>query len=66
MEKSQKSQEKNDLGVKIGTKEEALWTQTLKEAKGLLEQSERNKVIQQGMIELCERKIAEEKEKFKK
>lgn len=58
-----KSQSK-DLGIKIGTKEQVIWTDVLKEAKVLKEASERNIVVQQGMIELAERKIKEEKKKL--
>ena len=54
-----------DLGIKIGSKEEVFWT----DAKMKLE----NSILQyteslQGdklMLELAERRIAEEKEKFK-
>ena len=54
-----------DFGVKIGTKEEVIWTKVLKESKILIEQSEDNLIIQKGMMKLAEDKIAEEKEKLK-
>ena len=54
-----------DLGVKIGTKEEVLWTNVKKEAEALIEQSENNLVIQREMLKLATKKIAEEKEKLK-
>lgn len=54
-----------DLGVKVGTKDEVLWTKVKKEAELLIEQSEDNLKIQKEMLKLAEKKIAEEKEKFK-
>lgn len=54
-----------DLGVKIGSKEQVIWTDVLKEAILLVEQGERNLVIQRGIIDLANKKIAVEKEKFK-
>jgi hypothetical protein len=54
-----------DLGVKIGTPTEVLWTKVKKEAEILLKQSEDNLLIQQGILGLCDLKIAQEKEKFK-
>jgi len=57
---------KNDLGVKIGSPGEVIWTSVLKEAKILLEESERNIVIQRGMIKLAESEIKTEKALFLK
>lgn len=54
-----------DLGLKIGTKKEALWNNVKKEALILIEQSENNLIIQKEMLKLAESKIAEEKEKLK-
>ncbi len=54
-----------DLGVKIGSKKEVLWTRVKKEAEALIEQSENNLIIQKEMRMLAIDKIAEEKDKFK-
>ena len=51
-----------DLGVKIGSKEEVIWTEVATEAKILIERSERNIIIQKGMLDLANDKIAKEKE----
>jgi len=56
----------HDLGVKIGTKEQVLWTDVRKEALVLIEQSENSLIIQRAMLILADEKIAKEKEKFKK
>ncbi len=63
--KASKIIEPKDLGVKIGTPEEVIWTKVLQEAKQLLEQSKANTMIQQGVMELAESKIAEEQAKLK-
>jgi len=55
--------EPKDLGVKFGTKREAMWTKVLKEAKMLKQQSEENLEIQNEMIKLSESIIKEEKGK---
>lgn len=52
--------EKEDLKLKIGTKEEALWERVKKEAKVLIEQSEQNLIIQKEILALAEKKIQEE------
>jgi len=49
-----------DLGIKIGTKIEALWTRVKKEAEALIEQSENNLIIQKEMLKLAKSKIKEE------
>ena len=54
-----------DLGVKIGTEDEALWTKVKKESEILIQQSEDNLKIQKAIQVMCDKKIAEEKEKFK-
>jgi len=55
--------EPKDLGVKIGTKEQAIWETVKNEAKVLIEQSEKNLIIQKAMLALAMRKIEEEKRK---
>lgn len=54
-----------DLGIKIGTKEEVIWTNVVKEAKVLIEQSDANLIIQKAMLELAEANIKKEQEKRK-
>lgn len=54
-----------DLGVKIGSMEEELWTQVRDEAKALIDNHEKSLIIQKAMFDLAVKKIAEEKEKFK-
>lgn len=53
-----------DLGIKIGSKMEVLWTNVKNEAKILIEQSENNLTIQKEMLKLADKKIIEEKRKF--
>lgn len=53
------------IDVKIGSKEEVIWTKVKKEAEILIEQSEEHLVIQRRLRKLAEEIIAEEKEKFK-
>jgi hypothetical protein len=57
--------EPKDLGVKMGSKLEVLWTKVKKEAEILIEQSEESLVIQKEMLKLADDKIANEKENFK-
>lgn len=54
-----------DLGIKIGTKEQAIWEDVVKQAKIDLEAYERGMLIAKEMLKLAELKINEEKEKFK-
>lgn len=53
----------NDLGIKIGTKDEVLWTSVKKEAEMLIIQSENNLKIQREILKLADRKIQEEQSK---
>lgn len=52
-----------DLQIKIGTQDQVVWTNVLREAKSLLKQSKENILVQQGIIELAESKIEAEKKK---
>jgi hypothetical protein len=54
---------KEDLGIKIGTEAEVVWTKVKREAKVLIKQSEDNLMIQKEMLKLAEKKIQEEKRK---
>lgn len=53
-----------DLGIKIGSPLEVLWTNVKKEAEFLIKQSEDSLVIQRAMRELAENRITEEKAKI--
>ena len=46
-----------DLGLKIGTKKEVLWSKVKKEALILIEQSEDNLTIQKEMLKMAEEKL---------
>lgn len=48
-----------DLGIKIGTPEQALWTKVKEEAEILIKQSENNLIIQKEILKLAEKKIKE-------
>lgn len=54
-----------ELGIKIGTPEEAFWTTTLKNTKEAKLQAEREIVMHMHIIKLCYLKIDEEKKKGK-
>ena len=54
-----------DLGIKIGTKAQVLWTKVAKEAEILIQQSLDNLEIQRAISSMAEQKITIEKEKFK-
>tara|TARA_Y100000310_G_scaffold295942_1_gene327756 strand:+ start:1473 stop:1655 length:183 start_codon:yes stop_codon:yes gene_type:complete len=56
---------KEDLGLKMGSRKEVIWTKIKKEAEILIEQSEENLIIQKELLNLAKTKIAEEKENFK-
>jgi len=50
-------EEPKDLGIKIGTKLEALWTNVKREAELLIKQSENNLIIQKELLKLANKKI---------
>ena len=52
--------EPKDLGIKIGTPTEVLWTKVLKESNMLIKQSEENLQIQKELNRLAKEKIAQE------
>ena len=52
------------LNLKIGSKDEVLWTNVKKEAEILIKQSEDNLKIQKEILKLAEEKIRKEKKKF--
>jgi hypothetical protein len=54
-----------DLGVKIGSPLEVMWTAVLKNAKIVLKTAEETQIIQKEIIKLAEKKIEDEWEKQK-
>lgn len=62
---SKKVRMPKDLQIEISSKKQKLWETVLKEAKVLIEGSENNLIIQHEIKKLAEKKLAEEKEKFK-
>lgn len=54
-----------DLGLKIGTKEEANWTSILNQSEELLIKGKSDVVINETIVELAKKRIEQEKEKFK-
>lgn len=60
-----KSLKVKDLGVKIGSKEEAAWTEVQEAQEKSLLNSRINVEVAEHMLELTKKKIAEEKEKLK-
>ena len=59
-------EEPKDLGLKMGTNEEAAWAKILKAQEGTSLNAGINKEIADTLVILAEQRIAEEKEKFKK
>jgi len=51
------------LDVKIGTKEEALWTQIKNESEKIIMANKAEILIREMMLKLCEEQIAEEEKK---
>ena len=54
-----------DLGLKIGTKEEANWTSILNQSEALLIKGKSDVVINEMIVKLAKKRIEQEKEKFK-
>ena len=57
--------EPKNLGIKIGTKTEALWNNVLNSSKQAVEQAEQTIQIQKEIIVLAGRKVKEEERKRK-
>ena len=57
--------EPKDLGVKMGTKEEASWKNVLKQAEELVIKGKTDLEINKMIVKLAQKRIAEEVEKFK-
>ena len=63
MKDTKNNKEPKDLGIKIGSKEEAFWTQTKDLAQKAMDQGQHEIIINEAILELAERKIKKEKEK---
>ena len=55
-----------DLGIKIGSKEEVFWTDAKRRLENSILQYTESLMGDKIMLELADKRIAEEKEKFKK
>ena len=55
-----------DLGIKVVSKEEAIWTKVRDEGKELIKQSQNNLIVQRAMVTMAERKVKEEQRKNRK
>lgn len=58
--------EPKDLGLKMGTPEEAEWTRIKKNQEATIRGSKINIAVSEVVLELADKEIAKEKEKFKK
>ena len=54
-----------DLGIEIGTKDQAFWTKFKNNSEEIILGSEREIEIQTEIVKFCDKRIAEEKEKMK-
>lgn len=55
----------DDLGIRIGTKDQALWERVAKETRSTIEAMNESMTIQKAILELAEHNIEIEKEKLK-
>lgn len=58
--------EPKDLGLKLGTPEEAEWTRIKKNQESTIRASKINTAVSEVVLKLAEEQITIEKEKFKK
>ncbi len=54
-----------DLGIKIGSKEEVFWTDVKRKMEDSILRYTESLIGEKLMLELAEKRIAEEREKFK-
>lgn len=59
------SKKNDDLNIKMGTPDEELWTTQLRGWKAELEGAEKQVKVLNHLVVLANKRIAEEKEKFK-
>jgi hypothetical protein len=55
----------SDLGLDMGTKEHSIWETVAKNCKVAIDNCEKELFIQKAILELAEKNIQIEKEKFK-
>ncbi len=53
-----------DLGIRLGTSMEALWTRVRDKLKAEIEDSRNSLIVSSAMLRLAEKKIAEEQAKM--
>ena len=61
MKKQRQPRLPKDLGIKIGTKEEALWTPVVKGLKTEIESAERSLKVSRKFLELAEKELEKSK-----
>lgn len=59
------SKEPKDLGVKVGSKRQVLFSQVLKNAENTRNEAKKTIEVQDEVIKMCRTIIAKEKAKFK-
>ena len=57
--------EPKDLGIKIGSKDEAMWTEFRDKVKTEIAANEKAMKVNKAILDMAEQKIDLEKEKFK-
>jgi len=58
-----KEKEPEDLGIKMGTKEEVLWTEVKKNCQVAIENLDKELIINKELLKIAERRIKEEQAK---
>ena len=58
---SKETKKPRDLGIKIGTKEEIVWTDLLKVTTIMIEDAEKALIANKGIKRMCEENIEKEK-----
>ncbi len=66
MNEEKDPEEPEDLGVKIGSLEEAEWTKIKKNQESTIRASKINTMISETVLKLADEEIAKEKKKFAK
>lgn len=59
------TEEKKDLGIKVGTKEQKIWTELKKKTEVMIDEMEKALLVNKEILALCNDKIKKEMEKFK-
>ena len=53
-----------DLGVKVGTKEQVIWEKVLKDLENSIARGEEDILVQKAFMDVCLKKIEAEKKKL--